>query len=226
MQSDEQQIEEKIQAKGLTAPRMTPEMIDGLIDWDIGIHYHVFNGGFTVAALTLKNGYTVTGESAAASPENYNKEIGEEIAFANARNKIWGLAGYNLKQTLYDFQDQADISSPAGLCNTAAQLAHEVNRVWCAMTGDLSQPSWQDAPDWQKQSALNGVQFHLDNPEAGDSSSHVSWMSEKLADGWVYGEVKDPEKKTHPCMVPFTRLPMEQQIKDALFRSIVHAIVG
>jgi len=220
---NENEIEEQIQAKGLTAPRMTPEMIDSLID---NVEYKVFNNCFTVAAITLRNGYVVTGESAAASPENYDEDICEEIAFNNARSKIWGLAGYNLKQILHDYKEQADMSSPAQLCNTAAMMAHEVNRVWCAMTGDFSQPSWPDAPDWQQQSALNGVQFHLENPDAGDSASHVSWMVEKLEDGWTYGEVKDPVKKEHPCMVPFTELPQEQQIKDALFRSIVHVFIG
>lgn len=106
-----------------------------------------------------------------------------------------------------------------------AQVAHEANRAWCAVNGDYSQPSWDSAPEWQKASAVDGVRFHVDNPDAGDSASHDNWMAHKKADGWVYGEIKDPEAKTHPCMVPFEDLPREQQIKDALFRAIVHSII-
>lgn len=93
-------IEQEIQAKGLDAPRLTPEAIDATI---VREQYHVFDGTtLTVCCLTLKNGYTVTGESAAASPENFDREIGREIARQNAREKIWGLEGYLLKQRLHE----------------------------------------------------------------------------------------------------------------------------
>lgn len=104
-----------------------------------------------------------------------------------------------------------------------ARIAHEVNRQWCIYTGDDSQPTWEDAPEWQRKSAINGVRFHRENPDAGDNASHNSWMQEKLQDGWKYGEVKDPDIKTHPCIMPFEELPMQQQFKDRLFRTIVHA---
>jgi hypothetical protein len=109
-----------------------------------------------------------------------------------------------------------------------ARIAHEVNREWCAFNGDTSQPSWENAPEWQRTSAINGVQFHLANPGAGDSASHDSWMREKLAAGWVFGYLKDPEASppTHPCLVPFEDLPREQQFKDRLFRTIVHAALA
>lgn len=102
-----------------------------------------------------------------------------------------------------------------------ARVCHEVNREWCAYNGDDSQPAWEDAPQWQKDSAIAGVRFVVGNPDAGDDASHNSWMRQKAADGWVYGETKDPEAKTHPCMVPFEELPREQQFKDRLFRTIV-----
>jgi hypothetical protein len=71
-----------------------------------------------------------------------------------------------------------------------------------------------------------GVAFHKANPDAGDSASHDSWMAQKIADGWVYGPEKDPDATppTHHCIVPFDELPKVQQAKDALFRSIVHAL--
>jgi hypothetical protein len=98
MSKDEQQIEAEIQAKGLNAPRLTPTLIDETI---VSEQYHVFAGTtLTVCALTLRNGYIVTGESAAASPENFNQEIGRKIARDNARNKIWALEGYLLRENL------------------------------------------------------------------------------------------------------------------------------
>lgn len=104
-----------------------------------------------------------------------------------------------------------------------AQITHETNRVYCQTIGDFSQPEWKDAPEWQRKSAINGVAFHLSNPQALPSDSHNSWLAEKKADGWVYGPVKDPAKKEHPCFVSYEQLPVEQKIKDYLFKSIVEA---
>lgn len=95
-----QEIEKEIQEKGLTAPRLTPTQIEETIK---KAEFHVFEGScLTVCCLTLRNGFTVTGESACASPENFNQEIGEKIALDNARNKIWALEGYLLKQRLFE----------------------------------------------------------------------------------------------------------------------------
>lgn len=95
---DEQAIENEIQAKGLNAPRLTPALIDATI---VGEAYHVFPGTtLTVCALTLKNGFQVVGESAAASPANFDAEIGKKIARENARGKIWALEGYLLRSKL------------------------------------------------------------------------------------------------------------------------------
>lgn len=92
--------EEEIVKKGLTAPRVTPERLEQVI---VSEQYHVFpNTTFTACLLTLKNGYTVLGESACASPENFNAELGRKIARDNAKNKIWALEGYLLRQKLSD----------------------------------------------------------------------------------------------------------------------------
>ena len=105
MSKDEAQIEAEIQAKGLNAPRLSPDMIDATIIFEA---YHVFPGTtLTVCALSLRNGYTVTGESAAASPANFDQAIGRKIARDNARNKIWALEGYLLREKLaggFDFK--------------------------------------------------------------------------------------------------------------------------
>ena len=98
--SNETEIEKEIQKKGLNAPRLTPDLIDSKIK---SVDYHVFEKtSLTVCCMTLVNGFTVTGESACASPENFNAEIGQKIALDQARNKIWMLEGYLLKQSLFD----------------------------------------------------------------------------------------------------------------------------
>lgn len=107
-----------------------------------------------------------------------------------------------------------------------AGVCHAANAAYCRSLGDESQTEWDDAPDWQVDSAIAGVEFHLANPDAGDSASHDSWMAQKLAEGWVYGEIKDAEKKTHPCIVSFEALPPQQQFKDTLFRTLVHALAA
>jgi len=105
-----------------------------------------------------------------------------------------------------------------------AKICHEANRAICESYGDYSQKSWEEAPDWQRESALKGVEFCIDNPQAPASANHESWMKQKEADGWKYGIVKDADKKEHPCMVPFEELPEFQKAKDHLFKSIVGAL--
>jgi len=107
-----------------------------------------------------------------------------------------------------------------------ARVAHEVNRAYCQALGDHSQPAWEDAPEWQRQSAITGVALHTQRPEAGPEASHESWLQEKQRTGWRYGTKKDAEAKTHPCMVAFDALPREQQAKDFIFRAVVHALAS
>lgn len=101
-----------------------------------------------------------------------------------------------------------------------ARVCHEVNRAYCKSIGDNSQASWEEAPQWQRDSAIKGVEFHQSG-ETTPEQSHESWMREKVETGWVYGPVKDPEKKEHPCMVPYNELPIEQRTKDYLFKAVV-----
>lgn len=98
MSKDEKAIESEIKAKGLTAKRVTPDMLDAEI---VREQFLVFDGScLTVCCLTLKNGFTVTGESACASPENFDAEIGQKISKSNARDKIWPLLGFRLRDEL------------------------------------------------------------------------------------------------------------------------------
>lgn len=103
-------IEQEIQAKGLTAPRITPADIEANITKE---HYFTAADGMkdqayhpslsllTFCVLVLRNGFTVTGESACASPENFDAELGRKIARQNAVSKMWPLMGYELKERLH-----------------------------------------------------------------------------------------------------------------------------
>lgn len=95
---NEQKVEQEIQDKALTAARLTPALIDSVIKHE---QYHVFEDTtLTVCCLTLANGFTVTGESACASPQNFDVELGRKIAKDNAREKIWALEGYLLRHRI------------------------------------------------------------------------------------------------------------------------------
>jgi hypothetical protein len=105
-----------------------------------------------------------------------------------------------------------------------AMAAHEMNRVYCRALGDLSQESWDAAPEWQQKSVLEGVDGVFAG--AGPEKSHEDWCAAKIADGWKYGEVKDPEAKLHPCLVPYDALPPEQRQKDHVFVATVRTMAA
>lgn len=105
-----------------------------------------------------------------------------------------------------------------------AKVCHEANRAYCETQNDPSQVEWNKAEKWQKDSAILGVKFNLDNPAAPASSSHDCWLAEKKKEGWKYGKIKDAVKKTHPCYVPYGDLPVFQQKKDLLFKRVVNAL--
>lgn len=107
----------------------------------------------------------------------------------------------------------------------AAKTAHEANRILCQALGDDSQPKWDDAPQWQKDSAIAGVRQILRDPRTTPKQSHAGWLAQKQADGWKYGPVKDPEKKEHPCFVPYEELPAQQRLKDYMFGIAVRGVL-
>lgn len=100
-----------------------------------------------------------------------------------------------------------------------AELCHTLNKAICEANGDFSQVPWDEAPEWQKTSAINGVLFRLSHPESTPADQHKAWVDAKLADGWVRGDVKNVEKKQHPCLVPYVDLPIHERIKDHVFRA-------
>lgn len=214
-------IEEQIVASGATAPRVTPDMIDqAIIDYQfVGV------GTLTICVLKLRNGFTVVGESACVSPENYRKEIGERLSYQEAKNKVWQLEGYALAERILEQKERdAAPGMPESRIAFIARVAHEINRAYCRSMGDLSQVYWGSAPQWQRDSAISGVKFHLENPDATPESSHENWLREKEAAGWKYGSLKDPEKKEHPCFRPYAELPTEQRAKDYIFKAVVDAL--
>ena len=105
-----------------------------------------------------------------------------------------------------------------------ARVCHEANAAYCISLGDSSQPHWVDAPEWQIDSAIAGVEAIVEGRVTSPEQSHESWLEHKRADGWIYGPDKNPELKQHPCMVPYAELPAEQRAKDALFNAIVFVL--
>jgi len=111
------------------------------------------------------------------------------------------------------------------IIQAAARSAHEANRAYCIALGDDSQPPWESAPEWQRSSALNGVRGVLVDGN-GPRESHESWLKEKSETGWAWGEVKDPEKKLHPCFMPYDQLPDAQKAKDDIFTHVVTVVAS
>ena len=107
-----------------------------------------------------------------------------------------------------------------------AQVCHEANGAYCRATGDNSQPRWDDAPEWQKTSAVDGVSNMRKRNGVTPRESHENWLATKEKAGWVHGTTKNPSKKQHPCMVPYDQLPEEQKIKDCLFNAIASTLLG
>lgn len=104
-----------------------------------------------------------------------------------------------------------------------ARTCHEVNRGLCVSNGDMSQPHWENAPDWQRESCIDGVKKALAQPFNTDPRrNHDSWMEHKLRDGWCYGETKDADAKVHPCLLPYESLPPHEKIKNQVFLAVVH----
>lgn len=110
------------------------------------------------------------------------------------------------------------------LIQLVAKICHQANKAICESNGDFSQKNWDEAEQWQRDSAINGVQYALDNPESTPENLHKAWVAEKKSQDWIYGEVKDANAKTHPCLVPYAELPEHQKLKDAVFQSIVDAV--
>jgi hypothetical protein len=195
--NDDDAIEQEIKAKGLTAPRVTPSMIEANIEaetyftaaqgWngeaasdDISRGLVYPNDGhlnlLTFCVLVLRNGFTVTGESACASPENFDAELGKKIARANAVNKVWPLMGYALKERLYA-ASQPFIRGEHGAAYTGTKtvLASGMNR------GEYNAYRGWEAPEGEDQHVNGYLVEYTDGGKANDSR-HVGYISWSPAD--------------------------------------------
>jgi hypothetical protein len=106
-----------------------------------------------------------------------------------------------------------------------AKTCHEANRAYCRSLGDFSQSSWQEAPEWQQKSIISGVCAIIRDPQITPEDSHQNWMKQKILDGWTYDVIKDITAKTHPCLLPYDKLPKEQKAKDFIFGAIVRSLM-
>lgn len=105
-----------------------------------------------------------------------------------------------------------------------AACCHAANAEYCRQLGDTSQPSWDDAPDWQKRSAIIGVIHDLTHPNVTPGDAHQIWLDTKIAEGWKWGLVKNTEAKEHPALRPYDELPDPIRAKDFLFLAVVRGL--
>jgi hypothetical protein len=104
-----------------------------------------------------------------------------------------------------------------------ARVAHEANRALQIITNDPApSPPWDEAPDWQQASAVEGVERAVAG--ATPEQLHEEWCDFKTLDDWRWGPVKDADAKTHPCLRPYAELPEGQKAKDDLFAAVVTAL--
>ena len=101
-----------------------------------------------------------------------------------------------------------------------AKICHEANKAYCESIGDSTQNHWEDCSFSQKASVLKGIMNIAENPSTTPEESHEGWKKHKIEEGWTYDHIKDEEKRTHPCIVPYSDLPKEQRVKDYLFINI------
>lgn len=201
--TNEAQLEQQIQTKGLNAPRIKPQDLDDCI---VSEQYHVFPGTCkTVCELTLKNGFSVTGESACAHPRNFDAEIGRQIAKRNAREELWALLGYELKTKLKLVEDSQPLlegdaiflhGTPATYIGTKVIYAVPMNRLdYNVLRG------WQVPEDENPDDEGYLVQY----ADGGASnlfgfSGYVSWSPKEIFER-AYHPLGSTEPKTPPTFV-------------------------
>jgi len=200
---------------GCTGKRVSKELIESRITQVDYQTVEIAGQKMMFCGIRMDNGFVALGDpSVCIDPANWREEIGRTISYENSFKKLWALEAYRLMSGAV-----VDVLALAKKC-------HEMNRTYCRALGDFSQLAWEDAPEWQRVSAIKGVEFHMANPDAGPDASHRSWLAQKQREGWVYGPEKSAEKKEHPCIVPFEQLPAAQQAKDYLFKQVVDSEMG
>jgi hypothetical protein len=128
-----------------------------------------------------------------------------------------------LRSNLFTETDQGDDVRTLSI-EQISEAVHEANRAYCLGQGDHSQPVWSEGGEDVQKGTVDGVIFHLDNPDAAAGASHENWMKYKTDEGWVYGETKSEADKTHPSLVAFNDLPEKEKVKDYLFECLVRKL--
>lgn len=106
------------------------------------------------------------------------------------------------------------------------RVVHEAVRAFQTSLGQKPARGWNSAPDWMRKATCDAITFRLENPEAPASAQHDQWVDDKKADGWTFGTVKNATKKTHPLLVDYSELPLEERQKDALVGAIIDALTS
>ena len=106
-----------------------------------------------------------------------------------------------------------------------AKVCHEVNRAYCKATGMPELPAWDEAPQWMRDSAIQGVRAMVESKATTPEQLHQKWVEYKVKEGWVWGPKKDPEKKTHPSLLPYDALLPAEKVKDYLFAAVVNSML-
>jgi len=115
------------------------------------------------------------------------------------------------------------VEVPPQVIEIAARAAHEANRAYCLSMDDRSQSPWNLVGEEKRESCRKGVLGLIAGN--GPRQSHEGWMVERTEAGWVHGEIKDEHAKTHPCLVPYDRLPEPQRRKNDLFVGVACAVL-
>lgn len=191
----------------------------------IGVMWAIVGGGYNVTYEASDGSHQVQ-----AVPENflsrYTPQTGDYLVCYED-----GYFSVSPKKAFEDGYDELragdpDVNRTLPQIERAAELCHEANRAICEATGDMTQKPWAEAESWQQGSAVTGVRYAVEHPDATPADQHEAWCRDKVAAGWVWGETKDAQAKTHPCLVGYHELPREQQIKDHVFRAIVRTMLG
>ena len=227
---NEAQIEQLIQELDLNDIRLTPAMVDAAID---SYSFQVLPGTLvTLCTMKLKKGAIVTGESHVISPSNFKEKVGQEVSYKNAREKIWELEGYLLRQRVYDhlnggvtLHPSLETQEPGPSVLQIAKVCHAVNRAYSRCVDLRVTEVWDECTTEHKNSIVAGVNFRIAKPEVTGEEAHNSWMEQKLQEGWTYGKEKDSAMKRHPCLLPYLHLPLEQRLKDDLFSAVVKSML-
>ena len=122
-------------------------------------------------------------------------------------------------------QKEKNMTKPYDQLEKIARICHAANIAYCDTIDETPPKPWDELTDERKVATIEAVVFIVDHPTAGAAAPHEEWLNNKMRDGWQYGPVKDLEKKEHPGLVPYAKLPPKQWAKDALFKAVIQTLI-